>query len=622
MVSESDKAGNGDPTKIYSAKLAENRAALVEETKRDHGLGYAKLALLALIFFGAIALVRTPARLPWLLIPAGLFVVLAALHTRVLQRVQRLNRVLTFYECGLERLSGAWMGKGESGERFLDVAHPYARDLDIFGTGSLFERLCTARTRAGEETMARWLLEAAPLDVIRARQGAVADLRGRLEFRERLCATSDNVRAGVHPKRLAAWGETKPELGPRWLRPVMLVLALLWFASGIYWMVSGIESQAPGFAWVAVGNWHWLVVTSVVNFAAGRFVGSGVVPFVEATESAAVDLKLLASVLEVLEKEHVEAPLLRELQSGLLTRGTLPSTAIRKLDRIVQYIESRRNFLVRIVNRPAFYDPQTAFAAEAWRMRYGASIRGWLAIVGEMEALTALSAFAFEHPATVFPEFVDAGPYFEAEGFTHPLLPGGRAVRNDIRLDSDLRLLLISGPNMAGKSTFVRAVGINAVLAQCGSAVEAERLRMSPLVIGASICVLDSLQGGVSRFYAEIQRLKTIFDMTRGPLPVMFLLDELLSGTNSHDRLAGTQFLVRSLVAQGAVGLITTHDLALTQIPETTSGAAVNCHFEDHLEDGQLKFDYRLKPGVVRTSNALKLMQSIGLAVEEQEPAR
>jgi DNA mismatch repair ATPase MutS len=182
--------------------------------------------------------------------------------------------------------------------------------------------------------------------------------------------------------------------------------------------------------------------------------------------------------------------------------------------------------------------------------------------------------------------------------------------------------VIISGPNMAGKSTFVRAVGINALLAQCGSVVQARRLRMSPLAIGASICVLDSLQGGVSRFYAEIQRLKLISDLTHTARHVLFLLDELLSGTNSHDRLAGTEYLVRALLEQGAIGLITTHDLALTQIPEADErggGRALNCHFEDHLEDGELRFDYRLKPGVVRTSNALRLMQSIGLAVGEEQ---
>jgi hypothetical protein len=608
MASADKKLESGTPAQVYTAMLAENRAALVKETKRDRGLGYAKLALLVLIFFGAIALVRTPVRLLWLLIPAAAFAVLAALHTRVLERVQRLNRVLAFYEWGLDRLNDAWAGKGETGDRFLDVAHPYARDLDIFGKGSLFEMLCTARTRAGEETLARWLLEAAPLDVIRARQAAVAELRERGAFREQLFAAGESVRAGVHPKWLAEWGETKPELGPRWLRLPMAVLSAAWLASGLYWLGSG--------------NWYGLAAITMVNLVLERLTGAGALPFVRETEHATTDLMILARVLEVLEQETFASPLLLELQSGLRRQGLAPSAAIRKLGRIVAFVESRRNLMVRVIQRPTFYLAQVAMTAEGWRARYGASIRGWLAVVGEMEALAALSTFACEHPVTEFPEFVEEGPYFEAEDFAHPLLPESRAVRNDLRLDGERRLVVISGPNMAGKSTLVRGVGISAVLAQCGSAVQARRLRMSPLALGASICVLDSLQGGVSRFYAEIQRLKTIFEMTRGPAHVMFLLDELLSGTNSHDRLAGTQFLVRALVAQGAVGLITTHDLALTQIPETTSGAAVNCHFEDHLVDGQLKFDYRLKPGVVQTSNALKLMQSIGLAVEEQEPAR
>jgi len=197
----------------------------------------------------------------------------------------------------------------------------------------------------------------------------------------------------------------------------------------------------------------------------------------------------------------------------------------------------------------------------------------------------------------------------------HPLLPISKAVPNDLKLGDGLQLLILSGPNMAGKSTFIRSIGVNAVLAQCGAPVRAARLRLSPLTVAASICVLDSLSGGVSRFYAEIHRIKLIFDLAKGPVPVLFLLDELLSGTNSHDRLAGSEFIARSLVERSAIGMVSTHDLALTEIPDTLGDRAANCHFEDHFEDGQLIFDYRLKPGVVKTSNALELMRSIGLGV-------
>jgi DNA mismatch repair ATPase MutS len=258
---------------------------------------------------------------------------------------------------------------------------------------------------------------------------------------------------------------------------------------------------------------------------------------------------------------------------------------------------------------------QCACAVEAWRKLAGPAVRRWLATVGEFEALSSLAGYAYEHPADVFPEFAQTSPWFEAEGLAHPLLSDGDAVRNDLCFGGDLRVLIISGPNMAGKSTLVRAVGINAVLAQCGAPVRARRLRLSPLAVGASICVLDSLQGGISRFYAEIRRLKQITDLTRGSLSALFLLDEFLQGTNSHDRRLGAEAMVRSLVERGAIGLVTTHDLALAQIAEGLGPRAANAHFGDRLEDGKLLFDYRLQPGVVETSNALNLMRSIGLDV-------
>jgi DNA mismatch repair ATPase MutS len=239
----------------------------------------------------------------------------------------------------------------------------------------------------------------------------------------------------------------------------------------------------------------------------------------------------------------------------------------------------------------------------------------WLEAVGPLEALAALGGYTYEHPEDVFPEFSEDAPFFEAEALAHPLIARDRAVVNDLRLDRDLQLIILSGPNMAGKSTFLRGIGVNAVLAQSGAPVRAAKLKMSPLAVTASICVLDSLEGGISRFYAEIHRLKQIMDLTRGSVPVLFLLDELLSGTNSHDRLIGTRSIVTKLVERGAVGLVSTHDLALTAIPQEIGTRAINCHFEDHLAEGQLRFDYKLYPGIVQTSNALPLMRSIGLEV-------
>jgi DNA mismatch repair ATPase MutS len=204
---------------------------------------------------------------------------------------------------------------------------------------------------------------------------------------------------------------------------------------------------------------------------------------------------------------------------------------------------------------------------------------------------------------------------FDGESLGHPLIAESRSVRNDVRLGAAPRAMIVSGSNMSGKSTLMRTIGTNVVLAQAGAPVRAKSLRLSPLAIGASIHILDSLQTGASRFYAEITRLRQIVELTKGELPLLFLLDEILSGTNSHDRLIGAEAVVKGLVERGAVGVVTTHDLALTRIVETLNGRAANVHFEDHLENGRMIFDYKMRPGVVQRSNALELMRSVGLEV-------
>jgi DNA mismatch repair ATPase MutS len=271
---------------------------------------------------------------------------------------------------------------------------------------------------------------------------------------------------------------------------------------------------------------------------------------------------------------------------------------------------------------------QLAFAVERWRMRCGPAVPGWLAAVAEYEALSALGTYAAEHPEYPYPQLTDGPACFEAEGLTHPLLPPS-AIPNDVRLAADgSQLLLVSGSNMSGKSTLLRTVGLNAVLAQAGAPVRATRLRMSSLQIGATLRIQDSLQAGRSRFFAEISRIREVVALADGAdgtgrheAPgkpsggTLFLFDELLAGTNSHDRLAGATGILTGLLDRAAIGLATTHDLALTAMVEQLGVRAVNVHFEDRFEDGTLTFDYRLKPGVVRTSNALALMRAVGLKV-------
>lgn len=648
------------PHQLYTRRLEFLRATQAAQQLRHRRLGYAKLIAGALIVALALAVLHYPRALTLLPVPIAAFLALAIPHERLLRNLRYRARAIAFYQRGLARLQGLWASPAhsgsqsadpsstgaETGERFLDPDHPYARDLDLFGPASLFQLLSAARTRSGEETLARWLLAPASPEEVRARQAAVAELSSQVEFRERLFSIGETVRLGLHPDALAAWAERPPL--PRWraLRLLFAALALLWIVS--------IAS------WIALGWGMFALAATVVNLTCARFLLGRFEEPAAAIEQSAQDLNLLAEVLRLIEAASFHTPRLLALQTALRRDGLPPSTAVRRLGRIAGWLESRRNPYARVLDLVVFWSPQALFRAELWRHHFGPAIRAWIATVGEFEALASLSGFAFEHPEDVFPEFIDSSPgaytagsspsaapgpeapdpagpqvadsqvaaatlpgscppapLFDAEGLAHPLLPAETAVRNDIRLDAQLQLILLSGPNMAGKSTFIRSIGINAVLAQCGAPVRARRLTLSTLAVAASICVLDSLSGGISRFYAEIRRVKLISDLTRQPTPVLFLLDELLSGTNSHDRFAGTRYVVESLLRQGAIGIVSTHDLALTQIPASLGARAVNCHFEDRYENGELHFDYILKPGIVQTSNALRLMRSIGLGVTE-----
>jgi DNA mismatch repair ATPase MutS len=299
----------------------------------------------------------------------------------------------------------------------------------------------------------------------------------------------------------------------------------------------------------------------------------------------------------------------------LEVKGLPPSRQIARLNRLVELADSRKNPIWLILSTPLFGGLHLAYAVEGWRKTAGAAVRRWLEAVGELEALVALGAYAYEHPADVFPELASGAVCLESEALGHPLLADAHTVRNEVVLNTGQRVLIVSGSNMSGKSTLLRAVGVNVVLAMAGAPVRARRMRLSPLAVGASIRVLDSLQSGRSRFYAEIQRLRQLFDITVGSVPLLFLLDELLQGTNSHDRRIGSQSIIQGLVRHGAIGLITTHDLALTEIASLPQQGAANVHFEDRIEDGRMVFDYQLRPGVVQKSNALELMRSIGLKI-------
>jgi hypothetical protein len=585
----------------YSGRLASQRLQQAACERRHKKLGFLKLALAAhtvVIFVWALS--SSIASALWLLVPLIVLAFLEKVHARVLTAGRRCKRVIAFYERGIARLENRWMGTGESGEDFLDPIHPYARDLDLFGKGSLYELLCTARTASGKNILAQWLLASAPVDEIPNRQQAIQELAPRLNFREDIAVSGEEIRSRARAEALLAWAEAPPVLQPRPARAVAFVLSILWLFSLL--------------AWAIWGWWELTFAVGVVNRFFHSHFRTRAQKIIEA-EMFSREFALLPAILARIERENFSASKLIGLQAQLRQHDISAAVSIGKLRHLVESLESRRNLLITVSDPFILWSTQVAFAIEAWRQKFAPAFRRWLTAVGEMESLNALANYAYEHPHDAFPEFAHEGAVFAAEGLAHPLLPRAQSIRNAVNLSPDLRLMIISGPNMSGKSTLVRAVGLNAVLAQCGAPVCAQRLYLSPLQVTASICVLDSLQGGVSRFYAEIIRLKLIAELAKQPPPVLFLLDELLSGTNSDDRCVGAEAYVRSLIVRGAVGLITTHDLALTQIFEELSSQAANFHFADRIENGQLRFDYRITDGVAQRGNALKLMRSIGLDV-------
>jgi hypothetical protein len=539
----------------------------------------------------------------WLGLVAGGFVILVLLHEPIRKLADRSRRAVEFYKKGLARLDERWAGTGVTGEEFLDVNHPYAADLDIFGTGSLFDRLCRARTRAGEETLANWLLAPATVGIIVERQRAITELRPRLDLREDLELLGQDIRTGIDPGGLKTWGSADRVFTGTAVPIVAMAVAVAGTFALVGWLMYG-----------RVGLVILLIILAMDGVLA-RLVASRVKRVLSAVDRRTHDLVLLAEMLHRLEREPLESPLLQRLER-MLGAGGLPASAqIRRLARLLHLLDCQRNQLFAPFAAIWLWRVQIALRIDAWRSSSGHEIAKWLAATGEFEALCSLASYAAENPDDPFPAVSDGIARYEAEELGHPLISRRDCVRNDVRLGGEVQVYIVSGSNMSGKSTLLRSVGINAVLALAGAPVRARSLRLSPVAIGATLRIQDLLQAGRSRFYAEITRVRDVVDRAAGPLPLLFLFDELFHGTNSHDRAVGAEAVLRGLIERRAIGLITTHDLALTQIADNLAPRAVNVHFEDHLENGTMHFDYRMRPGIVQHSNALALMRAIGLDV-------
>jgi MutS domain V/MutS domain III len=635
---------------LYAQRLAERERLAASLRARERNLSIIRL----LSAFAAIAIVFFSIRIA--LIPLAAFIALIVIHDRVIRARKRAEASAAFFARGVARAEGTWPGKGDAGAEFAEDHHPYAADLDLFGKGSLFELISLAVTSSGRARLASWL-KAPAMDAraIAARQAAVLELRDNIHLREDLAVGTAEVVHELEAAKLDAWASREPATiaAPERILalavPAIVVVLLLLSLPAIVARIVGMTHPEAVGRFGAIADFPlWPLGIAIIAVALlARHFGPRVEPIIMAVERAEPALALLAGILARLERETFTSERLARISERIRGNGSSGSSeflgvpraaqqplsseelrgtegprgtatvASREIDRLrkrVALLDARRNQFFAPFGLLLLWTANVSFAIERWRAEHGRAILEWIDSVAELEALSSLASFAFEHPSFAMPQVVDGPPQFDARALGHPLIPDDRRVTNDLRLGGKPRLLIISGSNMSGKSTMMRSAGVAAVLALAGGPVCAASLRITPMNVGASIRIHDSLQENASRFYAEILRIRQILELARtGPL--LFLLDEVLAGTNSHDRRIGAEGIVRALVAGNAIGLLSTHDLALASIAEDASVNAANVHFEDHLEEGRVVFDYRMRPGVVTKSNALALMRSVGIQV-------
>lgn len=590
----------------YESRLQLHRDNAARLTARERQISVARLiaigvAILVGYFWG------------WLIVvPVIAFVALVIAHEPVIAARRRARAAAAFCERGIARMSNAWRGRGDRGAEFADDHHPFSGDLDLFGEGSLFELVSIATTTAGRRKLAE-LFRSPDANVIE-RQQAVNELRDQLDLREDLFVLAAEVRGAIESADLGEWSSAPVQLASRGERVAAFAIAALNVITLIPAVIAFLNATAPGVVnmrGTAVPFIVMLVVTGIFR----RRVSERVSVVLAAIERSEAALALLARLVARLERETFTSPRLVALSAVLRRDGEAASKQIERLRRLVALLDSARNQLFMPIAALLLWSYHVAYSIERWRERSGRSIVDWINAAGELEALSSLASFAYEHPSFVMPEIVDGDPIFEAVAAGHPLIDSERRVTNDVQLGGELRVLIISGSNMSGKSTMLRTIGINTVLALAGAPVCAQSLRITPMAVGASIRIHDSLQEGASRFYAEILRIRQVLELANSGRPLLFLLDEILHGTNSHDRRVGAEAIVRGLVERGAIGCVSTHDLTLADVADALAPRAANVHFEDQFDEGEMRFDYRMRPGVVRRSNALALMRTIGIQV-------
>jgi ABC-type multidrug transport system fused ATPase/permease subunit len=571
------------------------------EQARFHS-AIAALALataLALFLLFSLFAVRQQVSFMWPSLPIPLAAASTRRYRRYRRSQSRMWRLKNFYGRAIQRVRGNWVGSGANGEEFNDAGHRYARDLNVFGEGSLFELLCTARTTLGQRGLAEYLLKAPAVEEVLLRQQAIRELRGKVDLRERLAVLGE-----------FEFFDSKWETFTEWLNlPTVPLSTPLRIAALI---TSSIVAGAiiVGFAgiipWIGIARWTAPLIA--FHAAVGLLFRNRVNKMIAWLRPVSTEIAILREGLQLLEENQFQSPKLIQLTDQV--RNSAKS--VRKLERLLNALNERNKEMFYMPSLLLLAGTQLFMAIENWRIEHGTTLRVWLEAWAEFEALSALANYAYENPENTFPEFSSGETKFEAEALGHPLLPSPTCVRNDIQLNQDTQFYVISGSNMSGKSTLMRAIGLNAVLAFAGAPVRAGKLRLSQLSVCASLSIIDSLLNGKSKFMAEVDRLRQTIQAAVAGESVLFLIDEIFAGTNSRDRRLAAEAVVKALVNRGAIGALSTHDLALTEIA-SPEFRGTNVHTGSRDGSDPMDFDYLLKPGITNEANALAIARMAGV---------
>jgi len=610
-----EPAARQTPLDLYDSRQQSFRAEADRQRARRDRLSTARL-LVFLAFSGAayLAFTKGIAEWIWWWVPAVALGV-GFIQLVRLQRAAEMARLRAADLARLNREAGARVGRAwallPSAEYPDGSAPPVARDLGLFGQGSLFQLLGTARTPTGKRTLARWLLEPVPAEEVGARQSAVRELAPMLDPRQE--QEREGMRAGASDaaiERFLAWAE-EPEL---FSANSPLVLLGRGFSGLMVVLGLGYAIGTLPPLWIPL-----ISVNALIWIASARRITAEL----EGLELRADTLAGYEALFALIEGSRFRSDRLAGHRKVLMAGGGRgASERLRRLRRIAGMAEVRYSPMLYIPLQLFFlWDTHVLHAMDRWRRESGARVRDWLGAVGDVESLSALGGVAFDNPDWVMPDIDSAAAHWEADLLAHPLLPADERIANDVRLGPPGRFLLVTGSNMSGKSTLLRAIGVNVTLAHAGGPVCAARFAIPPTRLGTSFVIEDSLQSGVSYFMAELQRLKAIVEQAAAvgaedDWRYIFLLDEILKGTNSGERQIAVRRILSVLLASGAAGAISSHDLALADLPALRE-RSVPVHFREHYErhNGapRMAFDYVLREGIATTSNALALLEMMGI---------